>query len=77
LSDTYFDHLYNGIIVSLDGKWVYINGGSRTDHGEVEDNAGAFPDTRDVALTARILAFPPAPPNWFCRMTRKLWLHRD
>ena len=58
LSDTYFDHLYNGIVVSLDGKWIYINGGSRTDHGEVEDNAGAFPDTRDVALTARILRIP-------------------
>ena len=58
LSNTYFDHLYNGIIVSLDGEWIYINGGSRTDHGEVEDNAGAFPDTRDVALTARILRIP-------------------
>jgi glucose/arabinose dehydrogenase len=58
LSNTYFDHLYNGIIVSLDGQWIYINAGSRTDHGEVEDNGGAFPDTRDVALTARILRIP-------------------
>ena len=58
LSDTYFDHLYNGIVVSLDGQWIYVNGGSRTDHGEVEDNAGAFPDARDVALTARILRIP-------------------
>ena len=58
LSNTYFDHLYNGIVVSPDGQWIYINGGSRTDHGEVEDNAGAFPDTRDVALTARILRIP-------------------
>ncbi|HXD09722.1 MAG TPA: PQQ-dependent sugar dehydrogenase [Anaerolineales bacterium] len=58
LSNTYFDHLYNGVIVSLDGQWIYINGGSRTDHGEVEDNGGAFPNTRDVALTARILRIP-------------------
>ena len=58
LSNTYFDHLYNGIIVSLDGQWIYVNGGSRTDHGEVEDNGGVFPDTRDVALTARILRIP-------------------
>jgi glucose/arabinose dehydrogenase len=58
LSNTYFDHLYNGIIVSLDGQWIYINAGSRTDHGEVEDNGGAFPDARDVALTARILRIP-------------------
>lgn len=58
LSNTYFDHLYNGIIVSPDGQWIYINGGSRTDHGEVEDNGGAFPDTRDVALTSKILRIP-------------------
>jgi len=58
LSNTYFDHLYNGIVVSPDGKWIYINGGSRTDHGEVEDNGGAFPDTRDVALTSKILRLP-------------------
>src|SRR5258706_9721614 len=58
LSNTYFDHLYNGIVVSPDGQWLYINGGSRTDHGEVEDNGGAFPDTRDVAMTSKILRLP-------------------
>jgi len=55
LSNTYYDHLYNGIVVSPDGQWIYINGGSRTEHGEVEDNAGAFPDTREVAMTSKIL----------------------
>ena len=44
LSNTYYDHLYNGIVVSPDGQWIYINGGSRTEHGEVEDNAGALPE---------------------------------
>ena len=58
LSNTYYDHLYNGIVVSPDGQWIYINGGSRTEHGEVEDNGGAFPNTRDVALTSRILRLP-------------------
>lgn len=58
LSDTYFDHLYNCLIVSLDGRWIYVNAGSRTDHGEVEDNSGAFPGMREVALTARILRVP-------------------
>jgi len=58
LSNTYYDHKYSGIVVSPDGQWLYVNGGSRTDHGEVEDNGGAFPDTRDVALTARILRIP-------------------
>ena len=58
LSNTYYDHLYNGIVVSPDGQWIYINGGSRTEHGEVEDNGGAFPNTRDVALTSKILRLP-------------------
>ncbi len=58
LSNTYYDHLYNGIVVSPDDQWIYINGGSRTDHGEVEDNGGAFPNTRDVAMTSKILRIP-------------------
>ncbi len=58
LSNTYFDHLYNGIVVSADGQYVYVNGGSRTDHGEVETNGGAFPETREAALTSKILRIP-------------------
>jgi glucose/arabinose dehydrogenase len=58
LSATPFDHMFNGIVVSGDGKWVFLNSGSRTDHGEVEDNSGAFPDTREVAITSAILRVP-------------------
>ena len=58
LSDTPFDHLYNGIAVSPDGKYVFVNAGSRTDHGEVEDNGLAFTDTREVPLTSAILRIP-------------------
>jgi glucose/arabinose dehydrogenase len=58
LSNTFFDHLYNGIIVSADGQWVYVNAGSRTDHGEEENNGGQFPDTREVALTSKIMRIP-------------------
>ena len=54
LSDTPFDHQFNGIVVSPDGAALYINSGSRTDHGEVEDNHGAFPQTREVPLTSAI-----------------------
>lgn len=64
LSNTPFDHLYNGIVVSPDGEWVYVNAGSRTDHGEVEDNDGAFPDVREVALTARLLRLPATAEAW-------------
>lgn len=56
-SDTPFDHVMNGIVVSPDQKWIYVSSGSRTDHGEVEDQNGTFPDTREVALTARMYRF--------------------
>jgi glucose/arabinose dehydrogenase len=57
-SNTQFDHVYNGIVVSPDGKYVYINSGSRTDHGEVQAAKGAFPDTREVPLTSGIFRVP-------------------
>ncbi len=58
LAENNFDHLYNGITLSPDGQYVFVNAGSRTDHGEVEDAGYRFPDTRDVPLTARIFRLP-------------------
>lgn len=58
LAENNFDHLWNGITLSPDGKYVFVNAGSRTDHGEVEDAGLRFPDTRDVPLTARIFRLP-------------------
>jgi glucose/arabinose dehydrogenase len=57
-SNTPFDHIFNGIVVSPDGRYVYVNSGSRTDHGEVQSNNGAFPDTREVPLTSAIFRIP-------------------
>lgn len=57
-SGTPFDHLVNGIAVSPDGRYVYFNSGSRTDHGEVETNEGEFPNTREVPLTSAIFRVP-------------------
>jgi len=51
-SQTAFDHLYNGIIVSPDGQYLFVNAGSRTDHGEVQSTGGLYPNLRDVPLTA-------------------------
>lgn len=59
-SNTFFDHEWSGIVASPDGRHVYVNCGSRTDHGEVQDVGGMHPDTREVALTARILRLPTA-----------------
>lgn len=58
LSGTNFDHLFNGIAVSEDNQWIYLNSGSRTDHGEVENNNYSFPKLREVALTAKIFRIP-------------------
>jgi glucose/arabinose dehydrogenase len=57
-SNTAFDHQWNGIVVSPDGRFIYVNSGSRTDHGEVQTSGGRFPGLREVALTARIFRLP-------------------
>jgi glucose/arabinose dehydrogenase len=55
---TTFDHGFNGLAVSPDGKYIYVNSGARTDHGEVQDNGGEYPNSRNEALTAVIFRIP-------------------
>ena len=62
-SNTAFDHNWNGIAVSPDGEHLYIAAGSRTDHGEVQAAGGAFPETREVPLTAAIFRIPSSARN--------------
>jgi glucose/arabinose dehydrogenase len=57
-SNTPFDHVFNGIVVNPNGRYVYVSSGSRTDHGEEQDNKGTFPNTREVALTSAIMRLP-------------------
>lgn len=58
LAGNNFDHFYNGLVVSPDGKYVFVNAGSRSDHGEVEDNSKSFPDLREVPLTSAMFRIP-------------------
>lgn len=58
LSNTAFDHIANAVVISPDGSTLYINSGSRTDHGEVHDVDGKYPGLRDAPLTAKILQVP-------------------
>jgi hypothetical protein len=58
LSRTAFDHLMSGMTVSPDGSTLYLNSGSRTDHGEVESTGGLYPDLRETGLTAKVLRLP-------------------
>lgn len=55
---TIYDHGWNALAVSADGKYIFVNSGARTDHGEVQDNGGLYPNARDNALTGKIFRFP-------------------
>jgi len=55
---TTFDHGWNALVVSPDKKFIYVNSGARTDHGEVQDNNGAYPNARDNALTSNVFRIP-------------------
>lgn len=50
----YFDHKFSGMVLSPSGDSITINSGSRGDHGEVETNAGLYPNLRNVPLTAKL-----------------------
>ena len=53
-----FDHLVNAVAVGPDNRFLYVNSGSRTDHGEVKENQGTFPGLRETPLTAAVLRIP-------------------
>ncbi|MEP7258735.1 MAG: c-type cytochrome [Flavitalea sp.] len=55
---TVYDHGWNAMEVSPDKKYIYVNSGARTDHGEVQDNGGMYPGARDNGLTSKIFRFP-------------------
>lgn len=55
---TIYDHGWNALAVSPDGKYIFVNSGARTDHGEVQDNGGLYPNARDNALTGKIFRIP-------------------
>ena len=55
---TIFDHGFNGLAISPDQQYFFVNSGARTDHGEIQDNDGLYPGSRDEPLTACILRIP-------------------
>jgi glucose/arabinose dehydrogenase len=69
-SQTAYDHRFNGIVVSPNGDFIYVNSGSRTDHGEIQSANGLFPNTREVGLTACILRLPTNGRNIFLPNSR-------
>jgi len=52
------DHGFTGVAVDPSGSHVYVSSGARTHLGELDNNNGAWPNTREVPLTSRIFRFP-------------------
>ncbi|HJP31601.1 MAG TPA: FlgD immunoglobulin-like domain containing protein [Candidatus Latescibacteria bacterium] len=52
------NHPHPGIVLSPDGRFVFLNSGSRTDHGEAAPATGYPEGTREVPLSASILRVP-------------------
>ena len=53
-----FDHAFSALTLNPAGDTLFISSGSRTDHGEVQDINGLYPNTREVALTSAIYKIP-------------------
>ncbi|MEE3235088.1 MAG: FlgD immunoglobulin-like domain containing protein [Candidatus Latescibacterota bacterium] len=58
LCDCIFNHKVNGLAVSPDNRSLFVNSGSRTDHGEIQSTNNRFPNLREADLTAIVLRLP-------------------
>ena len=54
----YFDHLFSGTIVNSTGDSIYVNSGSRGDHGEEQTRYGLYSGIRNKPITSVILKIP-------------------
>ncbi|MBC7862925.1 MAG: T9SS type A sorting domain-containing protein [Bacteroidia bacterium] len=57
-SYTWYDHGFSGIVVSPDSTYLYFSSGSRTDHGEEQNNYNLYPGLREEPLTSAIFRIP-------------------
>lgn len=57
-SGTNYDHNFNEVILSPDEQYLFVNSGSRTDHGEVQSNNGQFVFAREMPITSAIFRIP-------------------
>ena len=53
-----FDHFFSGLGINSTHDTLLLCSGSRGDHGEVRDNSGLFPNTRNLAITSVVLQIP-------------------
>ena len=53
-----FNHTHPAVAIDPAGRFVYINSGSRTEHGELAEMGGQFPGLREAPLSSAILRVP-------------------
>jgi glucose/arabinose dehydrogenase len=58
LNATTWDHGWNALVLSPDEQYIFITSGSRTGHGEIQDDKGVYVNARDNALTTKIFRIP-------------------
>lgn len=58
LNATTWDHGWNALVLSPDAQHIFVTSGSRTGHGEIQDDKGVYPNERDNALTTKIFKIP-------------------
>lgn len=63
--NTSFDHGFSGITINPTGDSLFINSGSRTDHGEEQNNGGLYPGAREIPLTSAIFRIPASSKNLY------------
>lgn len=57
-STTLFDHAFSVICLNKTADTLLIASGSRTDHGEIKDVNGLYPNLREEPLTTKVFAIP-------------------
>jgi glucose/arabinose dehydrogenase len=65
-----YSHKMSGIVIDTSGKYIFINSGARTDHGEIEDSL------RETGLTSIILKLPINGSNIILQNDRE-WLRSN
>lgn len=53
-----FNHFHPGLAIDPAGQNVFVNSGSRTEHGELAEMNGSYPNLREAPLTSAILRVP-------------------
>lgn len=75
-STTLFDHNLSAICLTKNKDSLLVASGSRTDHGEIKDVNGQFPNLREEPLTTKVFCVPINASNIFLQ-NDETWLQNS